>query len=360
MASAALGVVTAGLVIAQAWLLATAVNGAFIDHQSLGALRATVVGVLLVVLARSAIVWGSEVLAHRSSAQAKSQLRVALLERVVTLGPDAAQSRGTGELATLITHGIDSLDDYFARYLPQLLLAVIVPAAVLAAIAATDWISALIIAVTLPLVPVFMALVGATTRDRTDRQLQSLQRLAGHFLDVVAGLPTLKVFGRAKAQAQAVRDVTDRYRKTTVATLRLAFLSSLVLELLATVSVAMVAVVIGVRLLGADLDFRTALFVLVLAPEAYLPLRLLGANYHASAEGVSAAAQVFSVLEEPVPARGTRTAIPEPARTEIEIRHVRVVYPGRTEPRSTTSPSRSRRARCWRWPVRAGAASRPS
>ena len=332
VAATGLGAVTAGLVIAQAWLLATAINGAFIDHQSLDALRVSVLGVLVVVLARSTIVWVSELVAHRCSARAKSQLRLALLERVVARGADPAPSEGAGELVTLVTRGIDSLDDYFARYLPQLLLAVIVPVAVLAAVVASDWVSGVIIAVTLPLVPVFMALVGAMTRDRTDRQLRSLQRLAGHFLDVVAGLPTLKVFGRAKAQAQAVRDVTDRYRRTTIATLRLAFLSSLVLELLATVSVALVAVAVGVRLLGGNLDFRTALFVLVLAPEAYLPLRLLGANYHASADGLSAATQVFTVLEEPMPAHGTLAAVPDPARADIELRHIRVVYPGRTEP----------------------------
>ena len=199
----------------------------------------------------------------------------------------------------LLTTGIDALDGYFSRYLPQLFLAVIVPVAVIAVVAGADWVSAVLIAVSLPLIPLFMALVGATTRDRTQRRMRSLHRLAGHFLDVVTGLPTLKVFGRAKAQARAIADVTARYRAATMATLRLTFLSSLVLELLATVSVALVAVAVGLRLLGGNLSFRDALFVLVIAPEAYLPLRALGANYHASADGLRAAEEVFALLEEP-------------------------------------------------------------
>ena len=162
----------------------------------------------------------------------------------------------------------------------------------------------MIIAVTVPLIPIFMSLVGASTKARMARQMRLLQRLAGHFLDVVAGLPTLKVFGRAKAQVAAIRDITDQYRTATMATLKVAFLSSLILELLATISVALVAVAVGLRLLGGHLSLDTALFVLILAPEAYLPLRLLGTNFHASAEGMKAAEDIFEVLERPVPPAG--------------------------------------------------------
>ena len=177
-----------------------------------------------------------------------------------------------------------------------------------------------------------MALVGAATRERMEHQLRSLQQLAGHFLDVVAGLPTLKVFGRAKAQIQAVGAVTDQYRVATMSTLRVTFLSSLILELVATLSVALVAVEIGLRLMGGHLGLRTALMVLVLAPEAYLPLRQLGANYHASAEGVAAARQVFAVLEMPLPTHGHCSDVPDPAVSSIEIEGLRVQYPGRARP----------------------------
>ena len=177
-----------------------------------------------------------------------------------------------------------------------------------------------------------MALVGATTRDRMDRQLRTLERLGGHFLDVVAGLPTLKVFGRAKAQARAIRDVSERYRIAAMSTLRITFLSSLILELVATVSVALVAVAIGLRLLDGHLDLRTALFVLVLAPEAYLPLRQLGANYHASAEGMAAAERVFDVLGRAPAPGGTRTDVPDPAVAPVAVEGLRVTYPGRSAP----------------------------
>ena len=232
----------------------------------------------------------------------------------------------------LATGGIDALDSYFARYLPQLFLAVIVPVTVVIVISGADITSAVIIAVTVPLIPLFMSLVGATTGKRMHDQARLLHRLSGHFLDVVAGLPTLKVFGRAKAQAAAIRDITDRYRTATMATLKVAFLSSLILELLATYSVAVVAVAVGLRLLGGQLSFGSALFVLILAPEAYLPLRQLGTNYHSSAEGVKAAEEVFEILDRPLPVRGARLAVPDPSRCAIRIDHLDVRYPGRTQP----------------------------
>ena len=197
----------------------------------------------------------------------------------------------------MTTRGLDGLDPYFARYLPQLVLACLVPAAVLATVAAADWISAVIIAVTLPLIPVFAALVGMHTRARTQRQWRLLARLGGHFLDVVEGLPTLKVFGRAKPQADVIKEVTDGYRSATMATLRVAFLSALVLELAAAVSTALVAVEVGLRLLAGHLGYQTALVVLLLTPEAYLPLRAVGLHFHASMEGAAAAGRVCDIIE---------------------------------------------------------------
>ena len=327
-----IGGLTALLVIAQAWLLANVVAGAFIHHKGLAELKVPVVLLLGAIIGRAALGWASELAAQRASASAKSDLRTALAQRIAALGPAAIDRERSGSLAVLATTGIDSLDDYFARYLPQLLLAVVVPVAVIIAVVGMDWISAIIIAVTVPLIPIFMALVGASTRQRTERQLRSLQRLAGHFLDVVAGLPTLKVFGRAKAQAVSIKEVTGDYREATMSTLKVAFLSSLILELLATISVALVAVAVGLRLLGGHLGFETALFVLVLAPEAYLPLRLLGANFHASADGVKAAEGVFAVLERPLPHRGTRRDLPDPARLPIAVEGLEVTYPGRRLP----------------------------
>ncbi len=330
--SVGLGTLSGLLILAQAWLLADVVSRAFSGARGPSQLSGPLLALLVVVAVRALIAWGAELAAARSSARAKSQLRSALLERVAALGLDSSRERRTGELALLVTRGIDVLDAYFSLYLPQLFLAAIVPAMVIVAVLVEDWVSAAIIAFTIPLIPLFMALVGASTKERMDRQLSTLERLGGHFLDVVAGLPTLKVFGRARAQAAAIREITDRYRRTALSTLRVTFLSSLILELVATISVALVAVAIGLRLLNGELGLRTALFALVLAPEAYLPLRRLGANYHASAEGVAAAERVFALLDAPSPPRGTRTRFPDPARADLLVEDLHFRYPGRVQP----------------------------
>ena len=352
----------AGLVILQAQLLATAISGAFSGGLGLPALRGTVVALAAVVAGRAALAWAVEALSYRASAGVKSQLRRDLLRRAVELGPRWLATRRAGELATLTSVGVDALDGYFAKYLPQVVLAVVVPLAVAVRLLAADPLSGAIIIVTLPLIPVFMALVGATTAERTSRRWRELARLSHHFLDVVAGLPTLRVFGRAKAQAKTVGEVTDAYRRATLGTLRLAFLSALVLELLATYSVALVAVAVGLRLRGGHLDLRTGLLVLVLAPEAYLPLRQLAVHYHASADGLAAAADVFDVLDESPDATGTRAVRPAEHRSgapaaaldraavpprgvqalavpaeplpvgAVRVEDVRVRHPGRGEP----------------------------
>jgi ATP-binding cassette, subfamily C, bacterial CydCD len=325
-----IGGATALLVVAQAWLIATVVADTFIDHRSATSLRIELGGLLVVIVGRTVLAWAAERAAHRASSAAKSELRRAASARVAALGPQGLERHDTGQLGILLTTGIDALDGYFSRYLPQLFLAVIVPVTIIGVVAGADWVSAALIAVSLPLIPLFMALVGATTRDRTAARMRSLQKLAGHFLDVVAGLPTLKVFGRAKVQAKSIAAVTSRYRSATMATLRLTFLSSLILELLATVSVALVAVAVGLRLLGGNMTFHDALFVLVLAPEAYLPLRALGANYHASADGMKAAEEIFELLEEPAagPLGGSIAA----TGTGFGVKGLEVTYPGRRLP----------------------------
>ena len=307
-----------------------------VEHKGAAQVRTLVTLLFLVIVGRALVGWFGEQMANRASAAAKSDLRSSLVEKIVDLGPAGIDRERSGSLIVLATSGIDALDDYFARYLPQLFLAVIVPVTVIIVVLGADWVSAVIIAVTVPLIPLFMGLVGASTKVRMERQAGLLQRLAGHFLDVVAGLPTLKVFGRAKAQAAAVRAITDSYRIATMATLRVAFLSSLILELLATVSVALVAVSVGLRLLGGHLSLATALFVLVLAPEAYLPLRLLATNYHASAEGVKAAEDVFEVLGRPTPCHGTRRDAPTRPGRRSECTDWLSGTPGGRFPRSRT------------------------
>ncbi|MEU5087176.1 thiol reductant ABC exporter subunit CydD [Streptomyces sp. NPDC021356] len=326
MAVIALGALGAGLVIAQAVLIAEVVVGAFQHRMPVTELRTPLLLLVAVAVGRALVSWLTELAAHRASAAVKSELRGRLLARAAALGPGWLSEQRTGSLVALATRGVDALDDYFSRYLPQLGLAVVVPVAVLARIVTEDWVSAAIILATLPLIPVFMMLIGWATQSRMDRQWRLLSRLSGHFLDVVAGLPTLKVFGRAKAQAESIRRITDEYRRATLRTLRIAFLSSFALELLSTLSVALVAVTIGMRLVSGGMDLYTGLVVLVLAPEAYLPLRQVGAQYHAAAEGLAAAEEIFEVLQTPVPRSGT-AAVPAGA---LAFEGVSVRYRGRS------------------------------
>jgi ATP-binding cassette subfamily C protein CydD len=337
-AAVALGLAGTGLILAQAGLLARLLAGA-VTGTGAAALRGPLIALALVVAARAAVAYGGEVAALRAAATVKSQLRRGLIGRALALGPawlagpsEPSRPPREGELATLATRGLDGLDPYFARYLPQLVLAVLVPLAVLARVAAADWLSALIIALTLPLVPVFAALTGLHTRAKTQRQWALLARLGGHFLDVVEGLPTLRVFGRAQAQETEIDRLTSQYASATMGTLRIAFLSALVLELSAALATALVAVEVGLRLLGGHLGYQTALLVLLLTPEAFLPLRSAGAQFHASIEGVTAAAGAIEVLETPLPggAPGDLPAsCPDLRRATIALAGVTLAYPGR-------------------------------
>ncbi|WP_420034568.1 thiol reductant ABC exporter subunit CydD [Streptomyces sp. cg28] len=321
-----LGAVGAGLVIAQAMLIAEVVVGAFQHGFDAGRLATPLILLAVVAAGRGLVAWVTELAAHRASAAVKSELRGRLLERAARLGPGWLAGQRTGSLVALATRGVDALDDYFSRYLPQLGLAVVVPVAVLVRVVTEDWVSAAIIVGTLPLIPIFMMLIGWATQSRMDRQWRLLSRLSGHFLDVVAGLPTLKVFGRAKAQADSIRKITGDYRRATMRTLRIAFLSSFALELLATLSVALVAVTIGMRLVHGEMDLYVGLVILVLAPEAYLPLRQVGAQFHAAAEGLAAAEEIFEVLETPLPESGTQDV---PSGRGIGFDRVSVRYEGR-------------------------------
>ncbi|MEV4801523.1 thiol reductant ABC exporter subunit CydD [Nonomuraea sp. NPDC049421] len=313
------------LVLVQAELLAGVLSGRF-TAAALGVLAA-VVGV------RALLAWTQGVFAGRTATGVKSALRHRLLDRLRELGPARLAAHRSGELVTLAGRGLDGLDNYLTGYLPAIAVAGVVPVAVLIRLFAADLASAVIVLVTLPLIPIFGALVGMTTKAVTERQFHALSRLGGHFLDVVRGLPTLRAFGRARYQAGVIKQVADAHRSATMRTLRVAFLSSLVLELCASLSLALVAVPIGLRLLGGSLDLTTALLVLLLAPEAYLPLRAMGTRFHASMEGVAAADAAFAVLDdEPERAGGGTRAVPGGGAPEIRLENVTVRYPGRDTP----------------------------
>src|SRR5215472_1390419 len=335
-----LGLVVTGLILAQAALLAHALATAALGTGA-RALAVTLVLLLGVMVARAAAAYGGEAAALLAAARVKSQLRRKLTGHCLRLGPAWAGGQQPGRIAALATRGLDALDPYFARYLPQLILSVLVPVAVVVTVTATDWISGLVILVTLPLIPLFAALVGLHTKVQTRRQWRLLAQLSGHFLDVVQGLPTLKVFGQAKAQEQVIGMVTGEHRSAAIATLRIAFLSALVLELSAALATALVAVETGLRLLYGHMPYQAALLVLLLTPEAYLPLRAVASQYHASAEGSAAAETIFGILDTPLPLHtapatppvtGPAAPVPDLRSATIRLTAVTVAYPGRENP----------------------------
>ncbi|MGW3786832.1 thiol reductant ABC exporter subunit CydD [Micromonospora chokoriensis] len=329
---ALLGVLAAGLIVAQATALAAVLATAFDGRLDRPALSAFVIA----VAARSALVWAQGTVSARVAATVKATLRADLLGAVGRHGPGWVAGQRAGQVATLAGRGLDALDAYFTGYLPQLVLSVTVPVAVLARVVFADWSSAVIIALTLPLIPVFGALLGWQAQAATERQWRRLSLLGGHFLDMVAGLPTLRAFGRARAQTDVVRRMADGHRVATMKTLRIAFLSALVLELVATLSVALVAVPVGIRLLGGGLALQTALLVLLLTPEAYLPLRAAGSRFHASMEGLAALDEALTVSAAPVAPRAAEGAAVPDARREIRFEGVTVAYERTTALRDVT------------------------
>jgi ATP-binding cassette subfamily C protein CydD len=323
-----LGIVTAGLVIAQAILLARVLAAAAHDGAPLADLLPQVGWLAAVVAARALATGVQERFAHRAATRAVAELREQVVARAAALGPRWLAEGEGARVVTLATRGLDALEPYFVRYLPQLVLSATVTPATLVVILGLDWVSAAIAAGTLPLIPIFMVLIGQLTQGRSDRSLRVMQRLGSQVLDLVAGLATLRAFGRERGPAARVQALGDAHRRATMGTLRIAFLSGMVLELLTTLSVALIAVGIGLRLVYGELDLVTGLAVLVLAPEVYLPLRQVGAQFHASTDGVAAADQVFAVLETPVPAAGT-VATPDLRTATVRLRGVTVRAPGR-------------------------------
>ncbi|WP_424183727.1 thiol reductant ABC exporter subunit CydC [Actinokineospora sp. G85] len=285
-------------VVVQGWALASAVAGLV---GGTGVPRWALPVLVGAVVARSLLGWATQVVAVRAAAGAKAELRALLLDRSLALGPEWIAERGPAELTALATRGLDALDDYFAVYLPALVTAVAAPLSVGAAILVVDWQSALVVALTLPLIPLFAIVIGRYTEDEVGHAATAVERLSGQVLELVRVLPVLSAFRRAHAQAEAVRAVSDDHRRRALGVLRVAFLSAFALELVATLSVALVAVVIGLRLVSGDLTLVVGLFVLVVVPECYLPLRAAGAAHHASADGLEAVRRVAAV---PVPGGG--------------------------------------------------------
>ena len=329
IAGVAVGSATAVLTLVQASALARALGDIFATH-TLTVLQQVFWLLVAVFAGKAVLAWLNQWLAHRAAAAVKSRLRRDVLAARLADPVDPGSS--TASLVTLLTQGLDALDGYYSKYLPQLVLAVTVPLIIGIAILTADFASAIVVALTLPLIPIFMALVGWTTEARTRKRWLVQTRLAGHFADLVAGLPTLQVFGRARAQAEGLRRSEDAHRGETMGTLRISFLSALVLELLSTLSVAIVAVGIGFRVVFDQVDLTTAFFVLILAPEVYLPVRQVGVHYHDAADGMAAAESAFAIIES-APTTPQRTAsAPVPNAPRLSVDALSHTYPGAQAP----------------------------
>ncbi len=325
VADAFLGVASALLVLAQAVLLARVAARAF-GGASLDDVASPLGALVVVVLARAATAWGFETAGRRAATQVVSQLRLDLVETRLRHSPTALDGAESAELATAAVSGVDALDATFARYLPNLVTALVVPVAVLALVVSIDPLAAGVMVLTLPLVPIFMWLVGRYTEHRARARWRAMSLLANHFLDVVRGLPTLRAFNRGHAQVDRIVAISDEYRRASMGTLRAAFLSGAVLELAATLGIALVAVVVGVSLAEGNVGFEAALTVLVLVPELYLPLRNLAAQFHASADGAAVAARMLDLAEgAPLPSGGALLA--DPAAATIAFERVSFRYP---------------------------------
>ncbi len=323
------------LTIWQAWLISRTVTGVFLEGQTLVQVTGWLHLLLVIMTGRGVLAWVNEVSANAVAVSIKTDLRKRLFAHIQALGPAYTRAERTGELTMAAMEGIEALDAYFSQYLPQLVITALVPLSILLFVFPLDLLSGIILLVTAPLIPFFMILIGKGAEIVTNRQYETLSRLSAHFLDSLQGLTTLKIFGQSKAHAKSIAKVSDQFRDRTMAVLRVTFLSALALELLATLSTAVIAVEIGLRLLYARMEFREAFFLLILAPEFYLPLRMLGMRFHAGMAGTSAAKRIFEILDLPSP------LLPSPAGRGdggegkfeiISLQNASFTYPGEPVP----------------------------
>jgi ATP-binding cassette subfamily C protein CydD len=325
----ALGFLIGLILVLQALLISRIVADVFLRGRDLSQVQLQLILLLVLSIARAALSWGRDIAAQKVSGQVKHSLRQRLMHHLLALGPAYTSGERSGELANTVVEGVEALEAYFSQYLPQLAMAALVPLTILVFIMPLDPTSGLVLLFTAPLIPVFMILIGDAADRLTQRQWQSLSRMSAHFLDTLQGLATLKMLGRSQDQARAVGEVSTRFGRVTLSVLRVAFLSALVLEMVATLSTAIVAVEVGLRLLYGRLAFEQAFFVLILAPEFYIPLRMLGTRFHAGMSGIAAARRIFEILDAPLRAKAPspkQDAPPTSYRFDIRFQNVHFAY----------------------------------
>ncbi|PSR37437.1 MAG: thiol reductant ABC exporter subunit CydD [Sulfobacillus thermosulfidooxidans] len=327
------GVLSGILIIAQASVLALIVSRVFIGHQTLASVQHLLWMLLAIIVARAVLTWLGETGSLTLATRVQSSLRMRLTQRLLNAGPLYVHAQKTGELVNTLIQGIEDLEPYLARYVPQIAITALVPTIILVEAFSRDWITGLILLITVPLIPFFMILIGRQAESSTKRQWETLSRLSAHFLDVLQGLTTLKLLGQSAGQARGIERASDEFRRATMASLRIAFVSALVLELLASLSMAMVAVAIGLRVIPGRMPFETAFFLLVLVPDFYLPWRMLGTRFHDGLNGMEAAKRIFEILDAPELAKAGGTMRPAAVDAQpIVLNRVGFQYPGRSEP----------------------------
>ena len=324
-------------VVLQAWYISSIINSVFLEKKSFPDVKSMVFVLLGIILVRTLSTFLHTYFAGDLSLKIRTDLRMRLMNHLVARNPVNSVYTGTGEVVNTTLKGVEALDAWFSQYLPQLSLAAILPLSILILVFPIDPLTGLVFLLTAPLIPLFMWLIGKAAENATNRQWKLLSQLSAYLLDVIQGLTTLKILGRSKEQETRIKQAGDHYRDITLSVLRIAFLSSLVLELLTTLSTAVVAVEIGLRLLNSRLDFQSALFILVLAPEFYLPLRKLGASFHAGITGRTAAVRIFEILDTPIPSVAEPATLPpvnSPLKLNSSIRfdHVSYTYTDRNLP----------------------------
>ncbi len=329
-----LGLAGTGATILQMRFLSEAVSRVFLGGGTLRQVTLTLVLLLGAVVARAALAWGREVVGRRGAIAVKSALRERLFSHVVRLGPAYTRNESTGEVASTAVEGIERLDAYFGSYLPQAALSALVPLTIAGYLFTVDWISALLLLATAPIIPILMVAVGKYSERHIQRQWETLSRMSAYFLDVLQGLPTLKALGRSREESRTVERVGEAFRRRTMKVLRYAFASGLVLEFMVSIAIAVIAVELGVRLLRGDIAFQPAFLVLLLAPEFYRPLRELGTSRHAGMEGKAAAERIFEILDTPLPERSGGEAGWEPpaGAPRIELKDVSFSFPDARRP----------------------------
>ena len=323
------------LLIAQARLLANIVHGAFMDNLSRNVLWPYFVALFGVVMVRTILGWGREVAGFHAGAKVREEVRLSLMEHIFTLGPDYTSRQRTGALASTVMEHVEGLHDFYGFYLPQLALAVMIPVAILAFVFPLSWLAGVLLLVTAPLIPLFMILVGMGAESISQRHFQALARISAHFLDVLQGITTLKLYDRSRGEEKNVAKVSSDYRQRTMSVLRIAFLSSAVLEFFSSIAIALVAVYLGMSYLGyinfgdygKPLTLAGGLFILLLAPDFYLPLRELGTHYHARAEAIGAAEEILKILMIPSPEVSVKAiALDTPGPIDIHCRDLYLAY----------------------------------